>query len=185
MGLFKPEGRTHLLTPLQIMVFSMVFAILVGWVLYIGQTILLPIFMAMIFVYVMVGVSDWLGKMPLLKYFPEWLRLILVLSLFISIITLLGYIVVDTIQKLIAAAPTYQENLIHIVKQIASFLGVEGTIDWKTIRAYSFDKINFQNLGSGVLGYVSSVAGIIVMMIVYAAFILTERSSFSKKRYAG
>ena len=58
----------------QHLVFASVFATLMGFLLIIGKSLLLPIFVAVISVYVLIAASDWLGKQPVVGFLPSWAR---------------------------------------------------------------------------------------------------------------
>lgn len=62
----------------QNLVYATLFVILIGFILVIGKLLLLPIFVAIISVYVLVSASDWLGKQPFFRHAPAWTRRVLV-----------------------------------------------------------------------------------------------------------
>lgn len=177
-----PPDRHYLqLHPLQTLVLSLLLIVLTGWLLKIGQGLLLPIFLALISVYVLVAASDWLGKLPGIGKMPEWGRRALVLLGFIGMIAALTGIVISTVEQIIQTAPTYQSNLDKLVTQVTTWLGMEASPNWQSIRAATVGKVNVQSLVTMVAGSVSSLAGIAIMVVIYAMFLLGERNGFAHK----
>lgn len=174
----KEVVRLH---PLQLLVLSLLLVVLMGWLLKIGQSLLLPIFMALISVYVLVEMADWLCRVPVVGKAPAWARRALVLLGFIGAMALLTGIILSTAEAVMSTVPTYQENLARLLTQITTRLGIETEPDWKTIRAATLDKINLQALLGMVLNSVGSLAGVAMMVVIYAMFLLGERGGFSRK----
>ena len=114
------ESRPHRLHPLHTLVLSLLLVILSGWLLQVGKNLLLPVFMALISVYVLVALADWLRKVPRLGSAPAWLRRLLVLFGFVGVLLLLTGIVISTGEKMIATAPTYQENLKRLLDSVTA-----------------------------------------------------------------
>jgi len=49
-------------------------AIMIGWLLWVGKPVLLPVIAALISVYVLSAAADSMGKVPLLGRLPSWVR---------------------------------------------------------------------------------------------------------------
>lgn len=175
------ESRPRRLHPLHTLVLSLFLVILIGWLLQVGKNLLLPVFMALISVYVLVALADWLRKVPRLGSAPAWLRRLLVLCGFIGVLLLLTGIVISTGEKMIATAPTYQENLKRLLDSVTAWLGMAQSPDWQSIRAATFDNVDLAALLGTVLGSVGSLLGIVIMVAVYAMFLLGERDDFAHK----
>ena len=175
------ESRPRRLHPLHTLVLSLLLAILSGWLLQVGKNLLLPVFLALISVYVLVALADWLRKVPRLGSAPAWLRRLLVLCGFVGVLLLLTGIVISTGEKMIATAPTYQENLKRLLDSVTTWLGMAQSPDWQSIRAATIDRVNLATLLGTVLGSVGSLLGIVIMVAVYAMFLLGERDDFAHK----
>lgn len=173
--------RQHRLHPLQTLVLSLLLVVLLGFLLKIGQNFLLPIIAAVISMYVLITLSDWLGRLPLLGRTPEWLRRLLVLAGFVGVVAGLTSIVITTGQKMVATAPGYQANLEHMLTSTTGFFGISHDPDWQSIRAATIGRINMQSLFGSVLGSVGAMAGMVVLVVVYALFLTSERGRFAAK----
>lgn len=53
------------------LVLSVLLVVMVGWLLVIGKSLLLPIFIAVISVYILVNASEWLGQVPITRHFRD------------------------------------------------------------------------------------------------------------------
>ncbi len=167
--------------PLQPLVFSLLLIILTGWLLKIGQSVLIPILTSLIAVYVLVRAAEGLGRLPLIGRLPEWTRRLLVMSGFVVIAFILGGIVVSTAEQVIAAVPRYQANLEHLLAQAADWLDLDQLPNWQTIQSMTIEQINVQALLTSTLGSLGSGFGVVVLVAVYMVFLLSERNSFSRK----
>lgn len=163
------------------LVYVLLFIVLLGYLLSIGQNFLLPVLTAAISVYILVTLVDWLGRLPILCYSPLWLRHLLVFSGFIATMFGLSSIIISTGQQIVSSAPIYQSNLEKMVVQLAGQAGWMETSDWDTLRLMVTNKINMQYLLSSVISGLSSMAGMVILVVIYAIFLLSERSRFSEK----
>ncbi len=164
-----------------VLVLAVLLAILVGWLLQIGESLLLPIFIAVISVYVLVTASDWLGTLPVIGKTPEFLRRMLVLFAFIFAIAALGAVMASTAEALMEQLPVYEKNLKGLAKSIVVSLRLENVPDWATLTRQLTDSIDLQAIASWGLGSLTSMAGVIFMVIIYAMFLMGERGGFAHK----
>lgn len=168
-------------TPLMTVVLSLALAIAVGWLLVVGQSILLPILISVIAVYVIVTATQALERLPLIGRLPEALLLIVVLLLFASILAGIALVVATTIEDISAVAPSYQQNLERLLDGLAARFELETQELWQEIRAATIDQINLRQLILGLLGSFTSIGAAVFLVILYAAFLLAERSGFPGK----
>lgn len=163
------------------LVYLLLFIVLLGYLLKIGQSFLLPVLTSAISVYILVTLVDWLGRLPILCYSPLWLRHLLVFSGFIATMLGLSSIIISTGQQIVSSAPVYQANLEKMAMQLISQIGWIQDTDLGALRSIVMDKINVQYLLSSVISGLSSMAGMVILVMVYAIFLLSERSRFSEK----
>lgn len=155
--------------------------LLVGFLLLIGKTVLLPILAAVLVVYVLVSASDALGRLPVLRRLPQGWRRALVLLLFAAGFIALTVVVIGKIGEILAQAPTYQSNIERLVAQGADAFGVDERPDWETIRNATFGRLSVRALIETALANVTSVGAFVFLVIVYSAFLLAERAGFAVK----
>jgi AI-2 transport protein TqsA len=60
-------------------------------------------------------------------------------------------------------------------------LGIQGNPDWVSIEAATIGRIDMQALLGGVAGSVGALAGILVLVVVYAVFLSAEAAGFPRK----
>lgn len=167
---------------LLILTLSVLLALMVGWILMIGKSIILPIVVAVISVYVLSAASEALGRWHVTAWLPGMARRFVVLVTFVAVMGALAGVVIATGQALIDTAPSYQANLEAVGKQAGALLPEKlRQTDWQAIRSATLDNIRIQRLMGLLLGQVSSLAGLVFMIIIYAMFLMGERGSFAYK----
>ncbi|WP_113911381.1 AI-2E family transporter [Roseovarius dicentrarchi] len=156
-------------------------AVLAGFLIFIGKPVLLPILAAVIAVYVLISVSEAMRAVPLVGLLSAPMRRLLVLVAFTLVVLLLLGVVVDTISRILREAPTYQANIERLVAQGADMLGVDERPDWKTIRDATFGRLSVQTLINTALYNITGIGTSVFLVIVYSAFLLSERAGFAVK----
>ena len=132
----------------QNLVFASVFATLMGFLLVVCKSLLLPIFVAVISVYVLTAASDWLGKHPIVGFLPDWARRLLVLLAFIIAIVALTGVIIATAGQLIEEIPNYQKNLRLLATAMLEAFGRQAPADWNVIWQNTVGEINLQSLAT-------------------------------------
>ncbi len=160
---------------------ALVLAFLTGWLLVIGKSLILPIFAAVIAVYVLLMAADALGKLPLLDRLPSLIRRILVVAAFTLCLVGLGLVVSATVDELIIAAPTYKANLDTVAAQLAGLVGFESLPSWEQIRTAIIPNLDLKELLTDILGSVTSLGSGIFLVVVYAVFLIAERGNVGEK----
>lgn len=167
---------------LQSVVHGAVLALIVGWVLYVGQAIWVPIVLGAVVVYVIVGVTHVLGRVPVLGgALPLQLRYVLSMLLIGSAVLALGMLAIANKDRVVALVPQYQETLLIAIQKIAAWLRVEAEPTWATLRQDMLARINLQFLLGSVLTSVTSIAISLVVVLLYAVFLLVEQHGFDAK----
>ena len=167
--------------PFLNLVLALVMVTCLGWLLYIGRGLLLPIFTAVIAVYVMHSLTEALQRVPLLKHLPEGLLRLLVLVLFTLVMVLFAIVVAATIRDISEVAPAYQANLEALLAQVASRYDMEVQEIWAEVRAVTIDRLDVRNLILRALGGFTSVGATVFFVVIYAAFLMAERQGFARK----
>ena len=155
--------------------------VLIGWLLVIGKDLLIPVVAAVIAVYVLTTAAEAMGRLPVLRRVgPTW-RHALVLVLFILAFVGLGLVIAVTVNQLIELAPVYRANLEALAGHLAAYVGVERHPTWEDIREATIGRLDLTALLTGLLGSVTSLGATIFIIVIYAAFLMTERFSFPEK----
>src|SRR5262245_31741701 len=166
----------------QTLVYGAVLALIVGWVLYIGKDVFVPIVFGILVVYVVVGLTRLLGRVPLLgKVLPLRVRYALALLAIALGLGAAAYLVIANRESVMALAPQYQETLLAAIQKVAVFLHVETEPTWTTLRQDLFAQINLQMLIGSTIASVSSIVVAFLVVLLYASFLLLEQRSFASK----
>ena len=155
--------------------------VLAGFLLLVGKPVLLPILASVIAVYVLINVSEALRAVPLIGRLSAAMRRLLVLMAFTLVVMILLGVVIDTISRILREAPTYQANIERLVAQGADMFGVDERPDWNTIRDATFGRLSLQTLINTALSNITGIGASVFLVIVYSAFLLSERAGFAVK----
>jgi predicted PurR-regulated permease PerM len=163
-------------------VYGTVFAIALGWVLYIGKDIFVPIVFSVLVVYVIVGLSRLLSRIPVLgPKLPMKLHYALSILLIALALVAATLLIVANLSKVVALAPQYQASLLAMIQRGAAMLGLESEPTWATLRLYMLEQVSLQRLvGSTVLS-ISSLLASLVVVSLYVAFLLIEQRMLPNK----
>jgi predicted PurR-regulated permease PerM len=162
-------------------VLAVVLAFLVVWVLVIGRGIILPVFTAIISVYVLSSAAEAMGRLPVLGLVPAFLRRLLVLVGFVLCLVGFGFVISTTVDQLMAEAPGYRENLATFAQRVADMIGLKSIPTWDQIRTTVFPETDFRDVLLGLLGSVTSLGSGIFLVVVYAIFLVAEEGSTARK----
>lgn len=167
---------------LQTFVYGAILALIGGWVLYIGRDIFVPIVLGILVVYVIVGVARLLRRIPWLgRVLPVPMHYTLSVLIIALTLVLVAYLVIASRERVLALAPTYQESLLAAIQKSAAFFHIESEPTWTTLRRDVLDRINLQSFIGSMVASVSSIAVSVVVVLLYASFLLIEQRSFAAK----
>ncbi|UNK58805.1 AI-2E family transporter [Pseudoxanthomonas daejeonensis] len=164
------------------LVYGTVFTVLLGWMLYIGRDILVPIVFSVMAVYVILGATRLLARIPVIgPALPVQALYALATLVMLAALALLGWLAMDSVDQLLAQVPHYQAQLVSMVQQGAALLGVESAPSWEGIRTAVLAQVNLQRLAGSTLGWVASMIGGLTVVGLYVAFLMIERRHFDAK----
>ncbi|WP_372017079.1 AI-2E family transporter [Pseudoxanthomonas sp. 10H] len=164
------------------LVHATVFAVLVGWVLYLGRGILVPVAFSVMALYVILGTSRWLARVPVIgPALPVQAHHALATLAMLGALLLLGGLAMDSIDQLLARVPHYQVQLVALVQQGAALLGIESEPSWDGIRSAVLAQVNLPRLAGSTLGWAASMVGGLVVVGLYVTFLMVERRQFDAK----
>jgi AI-2 transport protein TqsA len=167
---------------LQAFVHGTVLAIAVGWVLYIGRDVFIPIVFSMLVVYVIIGTSRLLARIPGVgPVLPSKVRGGLSILLMVSVLCALAWLVMANMDQMIAKAPQYQSSLVSLVQRGAVTLGIETEPSWESIRGDVLAQVNLQRLVALMMLSLTSILASLTIIALYVVFLLLEHGPFAKK----
>jgi AI-2 transport protein TqsA len=162
------------------LVLGLALILMVGWLLIVGQAVLLPIILAVIAVYILTTAAEALERVPLIGRLPSVWRHGLVLLGFTVAVAGLGLVVTVTVDQLVVAIPGYQQNLEAIAARAAALGGIENPT-WEDIVDATLGNMNLQAIALRLLGGLTSLGLTLFLVVIYAGFLLGERRRFPAK----
>lgn len=171
-------------TPLLNLALALFIVIALGWLLVIGQSILLPVVTALIAVYVMTSASDMLHSLPVLRAFPVSLLRFLLVSIFAAAILFLAVLAAATVREIASVAPIYETNLDVFLENVAVRFALDRQVLWQELRAVTIDAFDLRAVFLGLLGGFTNVSATVFLIVIYTAFLMNERAIFQKKLVA-
>ena len=168
---------------LRVAVHSTVLILIIGWVLFIGKSIFVPAVLGAVIVYVIVGLAEKLGRLPVIgPRLPVQLRNLFSVVVIGLAFFLLAYLVaVANKERALALAPGSGRSLLAAIQQVAVYFGVETEPTWSTLRQELLAQVNLQRLVTSLMASVGSILASFVVVFLYATFLLIERSTFDEK----
>lgn len=161
---------------LQAIVSGAILAVIIGWVLYIGKDVLVPAVLGAVVVYVIIGLTHALHRIPFVgPRLPLQLRYLLSIVVIGVSLLVVGYLLIANRDHVIALAPQYQATLLAAAQKLAQFAGIETEPTWATLRQDMLARVNIQGLLGSMLASVSSLAVTFVVVLLYSVFLLVEQ----------
>ena len=167
---------------LQASVCVVVLLLIVGWVLYVGRAVFVPIVLGVLAVYVIVGFTRLLQRIPVVgERMPTQLRYALSVFVIAAGIFLAVDMLVANYDGLVALAPRYQESILALIQKIAVLLHLESEPTWESLRRDMLAQFNVQAIVTSMLASLSSMIVNIFVVVLYASFLLVEQRTFDEK----
>jgi len=167
---------------LQTAVHGTVLLLIIGWLLYIGQAILVPAVLGALIVYIIVGLAHVLGRLPTAGVMlPLRLRYVFSAALIGLAFVMLAYLIMANKERALALAPQFQESLLASIQRLAVHLGIEREPTWATLREDLLGRISLQRIFGSMLASVGSIVVTFVVVFLYATFLLLEHRGFETK----
>ena len=172
--------------PLLNLVLSLILVLVVGYFLVVGRSILVPIVTAVISVYLMGSATEALSRLPVLRHFPTVLLRACVLFVFAAVVYVFAVVVAATVRDIAAVAPIYQENVETLISRLetridAANIDVDAREVISDAVSVTFGSLDLRATILSVLGSFTIVGMSIFLVVVYAGFLMAERSSFAAK----
>ena len=163
---------------LQRLVLAMIAIFLIFYVLYIGQTLLLPLVIAGAVAYLISILSHTILLLKIGSFrVPTPLAMLLAIAVILAGLTLIVQLITVNITSVVRIAPEYQHNLeAWIVKGYTAF-GVEDAPNLNEVLSRIDFREYLQNFGGTVRSLVSSTG----IIFVYLIFVLLEQRTFQSK----
>ena len=166
----------------QSLVSGAVLAVVIGWVLHVGKDVFVPIIFGALVVYVIAGLTRLLGRIPFIgRILPPRMRSALSVVVIAWGLVAIANLILANKDSVLALAPQYQESLLAVIQRGAVLLHIETEPTWTTLRRDLFGQISLQPLIGSMVASVSAIAVTVIVVLLYASFLLIEQRSFDAK----
>jgi len=167
---------------LQAVAYGTALTLAAGWVLWIGQSVLQPIAFSILAVYVIVGTSSLVSRVPWLgSRLPRSVQYAVGFLLVCAALAATFWLVAADLARAVELAPRYQESLLATVQSLSALLGVETEPTWATLRQHLLAQGNPQKL----LGYsaviLTAIPSLLIVSVLYVVFLLIELGTVPRK----
>jgi AI-2 transport protein TqsA len=156
--------------------------LMLGWLLYVGRGIIVPFVMALVVVYVVIGLSSLLHRVPGLgSHSPRWVRNLAAILVIGAIVSSIFALLITNLTQVAAVVPRYESRLLSMIQTVTVWLGVQEEPTWTTVRDQVLGQIEIRSLIGTAVASLSKIVGIGLLVFFYAAFLLAEWAIFSSK----
>lgn len=156
----------------------------VGWLLFVGRPIILPIVAAIIAVYVLVSASHAIHRQRFMSVVPLALIKLFLAIIFGTTFILFAALAAATVREIASVAPIYEANIDAFLIGIAEKYELDQEELWRHLRAVTIDAFDLRVVLLGLLGGFTNVGAMVFLIVIYSAFLLGERSGFQVKLQA-
>ncbi|MER2507563.1 MAG: AI-2E family transporter [Amaricoccus sp.] len=167
--------------PFSRLVLGVALALMIGWILIIGRSVILPVVASVIVAYVVLGLSELIGRIPGLRQLPVGVRYLVAIVAIGFVLVEMFSLLVTNIGSVVALAPQYQDRILALIQTLASHLGIEGEQSWRTLRQDILVYVNLQRLIGLTLGSAVAIAVSFLVVAIYTGFLLLEKNAFAAK----
>jgi len=159
---------------------ALVGMVALGFILYVGSTILVPLAVAVMIWYLINALAKAYRRLRFRgRELPGWVRMLLGLLTIFGLIALIINLISDNIRELRGRAPEYQRELERMIAQGADMLGLEATPMPELGQLMA--NIDIAPALTGMIGALTTLAGSLGLVIVYVLFLLLEQRVFELK----
>ena len=156
-------------------VYGIVLASAIGWVLHIGKDVFVPIVFSVLVVYVIVGFTGLIFRLPVVgRLLPRAIGHALSALVIALALAAIASLLAARIGGVIALAPQYAASLLNTITEVSTRLGIEATPTWATLRQDIVAQVGTQRLIGSTVVSVSSILSGLVVVLLYVAFLLLE-----------
>ena len=161
--------------------FGTALAIMLGWLIWMGKPILLPVLVAVVSLYVLSAAATALKKVPVIGVLPLWAMRTLVLMAFAAGLAALFFMLVVNFGRVAEQIPGYEQNLDRLVARGATLLGIEDEPNWAIVRDATLGRINVASYIGTFANQIRGIGATLFLVVLYAAFLFAERALFADK----
>lgn len=167
---------------LQAFAHGALLAVLLGWVLHVGKNVFVPVAFGVVVVYIVSGLANLLSRIPLLaSVLTTRVRYVLSVLAIAAALAAFAALVIATIGRFVENAAEYQAAVMRLIQNVGVRFGVETEPTWTSVREYVVQRISVSQLVGSTAAVILSIAASVILVFLYAAFLLIEQSPLAGK----
>jgi predicted PurR-regulated permease PerM len=167
---------------LRLAVYATALTVAIGWLLYIGRGIFVPIVFSVLVVYVIDGLTRLIFRVPLLeRVVPLRIGYAVASLVIVFALAATSSLIAANLGGVAALAPQYSASLLNAIQGIAESVGIDHVPTWATLRRELLAQVNAQQVVGSTVASVFSITSSLVVVLLYVAFLLIERRALSAK----
>ncbi len=160
---------------------ALLLAVLIGWLVVVGKSLLLPILIGIIAVYILTATANKMQHFPLLRGLSQSGRRALAGGIFLLAIVLLVGIVTSNAQAISDAIPGYASNFNKLAQNAADFLGLKSVPNFSKVVAQIEKNLDISSLLTNLLGGLTGAGTFLFSALLYGAFLLADWDELPQK----
>ncbi len=165
-------------SPLLSVTLSVLLVCLIGWLLVVGRSLLLPFVIALIVWYMINALSHVFRQIPLGRWrLPGTISFTFALLTIFLVATIVLDVVTANLTQLAQDAPTYQRRLEELFSQVSSRFELNDPLELKDLLP---DSVVPRMVTAGA-SLVTTLAGSASLVFIYVLFLVLEQSTFDGK----
>lgn len=167
---------------LQAFAYGALLAVLLGWVLHVGKDVFVPVAFGVVVVYIVSGLANLLSRLPVLaSVLTTRVRYVLSVLAIAAALAFFASLLIATIGRFVENSAEYQTAVMRLIQKIGVRFGVETEPTWTSVREYVMQRISVSQLLGSTAGVIVSIASSVILVFLYAAFLLIEQSTLTGK----
>lgn len=167
---------------LQTLVHGMALAVLIGWVLYVARDVLVPVAYGALLVYVVLGMTRQLARIPYLgPRLPAALRYVVSGAVILGAVWGLTLLVLATVEQVAGDPARYEQATLGAIQRVAAWLGIETEPTWPQLRQLLLERVGVTKLLGSAASVMLGVLAMLALVVLYAIFLLLETRVFDRK----
>src|SRR5215475_2254872 len=157
-------------------------AVLIGWVLYVARDVLVPIAYSTLLVYVVLGMTRQMARIPRLgPRLQSALRYGVSAAVILAAVWGLTRLVLSSIAEVTANAARYDQATLGVIQRAAAWVGIETEPTWPQLRQLLLERVNVTHLLGSTAAVMLGLVGTLAVVVIYAVFLLIEKRAFDRK----
>jgi len=166
---------------LAMVTYSAALMLMIGWLLIVGQAILLPVLVGIIAVYILTTAAEAMKALPVVGRMPRRARRLSVLLGMVAAFLVLASFITSNATAISFSIRGYRSNFDALQVRFLELLGVHELPSWANLSERLLEVFDVTNLMPIALSTLSGGGSVLIAAALYAVFILAELDKLPDK----